>query len=65
MIQVFNLETKQKMKQCEVPEDVRYWRWIGEDELGIVGKSGVYHTSVNNSDAPTKIFDQDAKFTSA
>lgn len=64
VIQVFNLDTKQKLKHTEVDETVRYWRWIGEDTLGIVGKSGVYHTDINNTNAPTKVFDQEAKFAS-
>lgn len=50
------------MKHCEVDETVRYWRWIGEDSLGIVGKTSVYHTNINDTAAPTKVFDQEAKF---
>ena len=57
MIQVFNLETKEKVKVCEVPETVRFWKWISEDSLGIVGKSGVYHTDITNTDTPNKVFD--------
>jgi len=62
MVQVFNLDTKARIKQCEVPETVRFWRWIDEDVLGIVGKTNVYHTDVNNADAPAKIFEQESKF---
>lgn len=62
VIQVFNLDTKQKLKTCEINENIRYWKWINEDNLGIVGKQGVYHTNINDSAAPTKVFDQDAKF---
>lgn len=59
---MFNLDTKQKLKHCEVDEPVRFWKWISEDELGIVGKSNVYHTNINNTTAPTKVFEQEAKF---
>jgi hypothetical protein len=62
VIQVFNLDTKAKLKHCEVSEPIRYWRWIGENKLGIVGKSNVYHTDITNSNAPEKIFELDAKF---
>lgn len=48
VLQVFNLDTKAKIKTCEVPEAVRYWRWVGEDILGVVGKNAVYHTSIND-----------------
>ena len=61
-IQVFNLDTKAKVKQCEVNETVRFWKWIDEDVLGIVGKKNVYHTDINNQDAPALIFEQEAKF---
>jgi len=57
VIQVFNLDTKAKLKQCEVTEAIRFWCWIGEDELGIVGKANVYHTNINNTDAPARIFE--------
>ena len=62
MVQVFNLDTKARIKQCEVPETIRFWRWISEDELGIVGKTNVYHTSIKDDKPPTKIFEQEAKF---
>jgi hypothetical protein len=41
---------------------VRFWKWIGEDVLAIVGQKNVYHTDINNTDAPAKIFEQEAKF---
>lgn len=62
VIQVFNLDSKAKIKTCEVPETIRFWRWIGEDELGIVGKTNVYHTNINNESPPTKVFEQETKF---
>lgn len=57
VIQVFNLDTKAKVKQCEVSETVRYWKWIEEDVLGIVGQTNVYHTNINTTEAPQKIFE--------
>ena len=56
------MDTKAKLKHCEVAEPIKFWRWIGEDMLGIVGKQNVYHTDINNSNAPEKIFEQEAKF---
>lgn len=41
---------------------MRFWKWIGEDVLAIVGQKNVYHTDINNTDAPAKIFEQEAKF---
>jgi clathrin heavy chain len=62
VIQVFNLDTKTKLKHCEVDETVRFWKWIGEDTLGIVGKSSVFHTNITDTETPTKVFDQESKF---
>lgn len=50
------------MKQCEVAESIRFWRFIGEDTLGIVGKTNVYHCDITKQDPPTRIFEQEAKF---
>ena len=62
VMQVFNLDTKAKVKQCELTENIRFWRWIGEDTLGVVGKTNVYHVDINSDAAPQKVFEQEAKF---
>lgn len=59
------MDTKAKLKQCEVNEPVRYWKWISESKLAIVSKTSVYHTDINDTAAPAKIFDQEAKFANA
>lgn len=56
------MATKAKVKQCEVNEPIRFWRWIGEDTLGIVCKQNVYHTNINDTAAPERIFEQEPKF---
>ena len=56
------MDNKQKLKHTEVDEPVRFWKWIGEDSLGIVGKTNVYHTDITNTNAPSKVFEQEAKF---
>lgn len=56
------MDTKAKLKHTELDEPIRFWRWIGEDVLGIVGKQNVYHTNINDTAVPTKIFEQEAKF---
>jgi clathrin heavy chain len=54
---VFNLDTKAKIKQFDVNENVRFWRWISESKLAIIGKTSVYHCDINDQAAPAKIFD--------
>ena len=56
LIQVFDLDKKAKIKQCQVNEKVRFWRWISDDELGIVGETSVYHFNINDSKPPEKVF---------
>jgi len=56
------LDNRQKVKQCDINENIRFWKWIGEDQLAIVGKTGVYHVDINDQAAPAKIFDQESKF---
>lgn len=53
------------MKQFDVNENVRYWRWISESKLAIIGKTSVYHCDIKDEAAPEKIFDQEAKFANA
>lgn len=52
------MDNKAKIKQCDVPEQVTYWRWIGVNKLGIVGKNSVYHVDISNQEPAQKIFDR-------
>ena len=45
-LQIFNLETKTKVKACTVPEDVTYWRWISNSTIAIVTDTAVFHWSM-------------------
>jgi len=59
-LQVFNLETKAKLKSHMSPQDVIYWRWISATVLGIVTTSSVYHWSIEDDAPPQKVFDRHA-----
>jgi len=58
LTQVFDLEAKSKLKQCEVPEQVVYWKWLSTTKLGIVGKSAVYHVDISNQEGAQRIFER-------
>ena len=62
IIQIFDLDRKAKVKQIEVQEHVRFWTWITESQLGIVGKLSMYHLDIHNDTEPVKIFDLGPKF---
>lgn len=59
-LQVFNLDTKAKLKSHMSPQDVIYWRWISATVLGVVTTSSVYHWSIEDDAPPQKVFDRHA-----
>jgi len=58
-LQIFNIETKQKVKSHVNNEDVVFWKWVSETTLGLVTETAVYHwTIADTTSAPQKIFDR-------
>ena len=45
-LQVFNLDTKTKLKAFQMPESVEYWKWTSASRLGLVTSTSVYHWDV-------------------
>lgn len=40
-------------------EEVVFWKWTGNSNLGLITEKSVYHWSLEGSDAsPTKVFDR-------
>lgn len=58
IVQVFDLDSRQKLKQFEVPEPVSYWKYISQTKIALVGKVAVYHADITNQDAPARIFER-------
>jgi clathrin heavy chain len=48
-LQVFNLDTKTKLKAFQMPESVEYWKWTSASRLGLVTATSVYHWDVEVS----------------
>ena len=59
-LQVFNLDTKTKVKSHTSPQDVIFWRWISSTTLGVVTSTSVYHWSIEDDAPPAKMFDRHA-----
>ncbi|KAI0331507.1 clathrin heavy chain [Cubamyces sp. BRFM 1775] len=58
-LQVFNIETKQKVKSHVNNEDVVFWKWISDSTLGLVTETAVYHWTISDATSPPqKIFDR-------
>jgi hypothetical protein len=50
-LQVFNLDTKQKLKAHQMPESIEFWKWITPTSLGLVTAASVYHWDIEASAA--------------
>ena len=59
-LQLFNLETKERLQTYNHQEDIVFWRWISQTTLALVSSKSVYHWDVMESKtaAPRKIFDR-------
>ena len=58
-LQVFNIETKQKVKSHVSNEDIIFWKWISDSTLGLVTETSVHHWSITDATSPPqKIFDR-------
>lgn len=59
VVQVFNFDTEERLKNIEMNYEVTYWRWINETTIGIVSTTSVLTLSIQNKDQPAKkIFDR-------
>ncbi|KAE9393463.1 clathrin heavy chain [Gymnopus androsaceus JB14] len=60
-LQIFNIETKQKVKSHVNNEDIVFWKWVSDATIGMVTESSVYHWSISDQTSPPqKIFDRHA-----
>lgn len=58
-LQIFNIETKQKVKSHVNDADVVFWKWISDTTIGLVTDTAVYHWSISDSTSPpAKVFDR-------
>jgi len=48
IVQVFDLDTKSKLKQAEIPEAVVFWKYITLTKIACIGKTAVYHLDITN-----------------
>lgn len=58
-LQIFNIDTKTKVKSHVNNEDVIFWKWISDSMIGIVTETAVFHwTMADGTSPPQKIFDR-------
>ena len=58
-LQIFNIDQKAKIKGHDM-EPVVFWKWITPKVLGIVTNTAVFHWSIDDQNAPVKMFDRTA-----
>ncbi|CAD2113784.1 clathrin heavy chain, putative [Plasmodium vinckei] len=46
-LQVFNIETKEKICSLNLNEHINYWKWINNDTIAIVCEKNVYHWNID------------------
>ncbi|SBT48654.1 clathrin heavy chain, putative [Plasmodium ovale wallikeri] len=65
-LQVFNIETKEKICSLNLNEYMNYWKWINNDTIAIVCERNVYHWNIDihntrkgkDSNTLTKVFEK-------
>jgi clathrin heavy chain len=48
VLQVFDMESRKKLKSLEVNENIVFWKWVNNDILAYVTSSSVYHINIKN-----------------
>ncbi len=48
IVQIWNMDTKQKLKNVEFAEPVIFWKWPNATKLAVVTTSSVYHIDITN-----------------
>lgn len=59
-VQIFNLETKQRLKSFTMDLPITYWKWLNNEILGLVTNSSAYTLNVfdGTNNGPTKLTDR-------
>lgn len=61
ILQIFNMDKKEKLKHIEFPENIVFWRWVADDLLAVVTTSSVFHISLKADTKEQKMFDRAEK----
>ena len=59
-LQVFDLDSKQKLKSHQMAQPVVHWAWLDGDTLGLVTAASVFHWTISGGAEPVKVFDRAA-----
>lgn len=61
IIHSIDLDKNQTQKRMQLDEIVVFWKWLPSGKLAIIGKTGVYHVSLDgkSNDRPELMFERD------
>ena len=60
IVQIFNMDQRQKMKHIEI-ENIVFWKWVNSSILALVTATAVYHLNIENSNQnEIKVMDRGA-----
>ena len=46
-VHIYNMDTKEKLLTSTVPDQVKFWIWVNEKLLGVVGSKSLFHISID------------------
>ena len=59
MIQVYNLDTRQKLKDINLNYEVTFWKWLNQKTIGLVSPTSVFTLDISEMNSPArKVFDR-------
>ena len=64
-VHIYNMDSKEKIISSTIPDVVKYWTWVNQKLLGIVGAKSAFHislegvTGTNLTVNPEKVTDRD------
>jgi len=65
-VQVFNLESKEKLGVYQSPANIVFWKWVAPRVLGLVCDQDVFHWNLEVANSvPEKIFQRSGKLAEA
>eukprot|EP01114_Cavostelium_apophysatum_P018457 TRINITY_DN570_c0_g1_i1.p1 TRINITY_DN570_c0_g1~~TRINITY_DN570_c0_g1_i1.p1 ORF type:complete len:1701 (-),score=654.78 TRINITY_DN570_c0_g1_i1:153-5255(-) len=57
-LQIFNIETRSKVKDYNMPDQIAFWKWLNNNTIAMVTGTAVFHWSMDGTSEPVKVFER-------
>lgn len=47
IVHIYNMDTREKIASSTVPDQIKFWNWVNDKLLGLVGSKGVFQISID------------------